>query len=232
MNRSRALILLSVMNLALTGCATRKFKPAPISPAETAFRLEARNLRDPGLRQFLEKNLGHQLSPWPVESWDLSTLTLAALYFSPEMEIARARTEAAEATVVTAGARTNPSLSVHPGVPSPYLFGLDLDFPIETAGKRRYRIERTRELTAGARFGLTNTAWKVRSQVRRAFLGHIVAARDLDLLRAEERLELSRVSLLRSGSPLARSHGRKSIPLASICRTPGWLFGSPRAASP
>jgi len=196
MNQTKKLILLCLVFLTLTGCAVRRYQPAPISPAETAFRLEARNLRDAGLRQFLEKNLGHQLSPWPVESWDLSTLTLAALYFSPEMEIARARTEAAEATVVTAGARPNPSLSVHPGVPSPYLFGLDLDFPIETAGKRRYRIERTRELTAGARFGLTNTAWKVRSQVRRAFLDHIVAARDLDLLRAEERLELRRVSLL------------------------------------
>src|SRR5713101_5697580 len=196
MNRSRALILLSVMNLALTGCATRKFKPAPISPAETAFRLEARNLRDPGLRQFLEKNLAHQLSPWPMQSWDLSALTLAALYFSPELEMARARTEAAEAAVVTAGARPNPSLSVQPGVPSPYLLGLSLDFPIETAGKRGYRIERAQQRNAVARFDLANTAWKVRSQVRRAFLDYIVAARDLDLLRTEGRLQSKRVRLL------------------------------------
>ncbi len=90
MNRSRALILLSVMNLALTGCATRKYKPAAISPAETASRLESRSLQGSDLREFLEKNLGHQLSPWPVKSWDLKELTLAALYFSPELEIARA----------------------------------------------------------------------------------------------------------------------------------------------
>src|SRR5712692_7684317 len=196
MNRSRALILLSVMNLTLTGCATRKYKPAAISPAETASRLESRSLEDGDLREFLEKNLGHQLSPWPVKSWDLKELTLAALYFSPELEIARARTEAAQAAVITAGARPNPSLSVQPGIPSPYLFSLDLDFPVETAGKRRYRVERARQLTAAAQFDLAHTAWKVRSQVRRALLDHIIAGRDLELLRNEERLQSKRVSLL------------------------------------
>ena len=196
MNPKKRLILLCLAIVALNGCAVRRYQPAPISASESASRLDSRTLQDPDLREFLQKNLGYQPSPWPPQRWDLSTLTLAALYFSPEMEIERARTEAAEAAVVTAGARPNPSLSVHPGVPSPYLFGLDLDFPIETAGKRRYRIERTEQLTVGARFGLASTAWKIRSQVRRAFLDHIVAARDLDLLRAEEHLESRRVSLL------------------------------------
>jgi cobalt-zinc-cadmium efflux system outer membrane protein len=196
MNETKKLTLLCLAALGLTGCAVRRYQPAPLSPTDTASHLESRNLQDPGLREFLEKNIGHALTPWPMENWDLSTLTLAALYFSPELQMARARTETAEAAVVTAGARPNPTLSVQPGVPSPYLFGLSLDFPIETAGKRGYRIERAQQLTAAARLDLANTAWKVRSQVRRAFLDSIVADRELDLLRAEERLQSRRVSLL------------------------------------
>ncbi len=196
MSQRKTLILLLLTIQALSGCATRRYRPAPISPAQTASRLQGRSLEDPGLREFLEKNLGHPLSPWPPQSWDLSTLALAALYFSPELEMARARSEAAEAGVITAGAHPNPILSVQPGVPSPYLLSLDLDFPVETAGKRRYRIERAKQQTAAARFDLANTAWKVRSQVRRAFLDHIVAARELELLRNEERLQSRRVSLL------------------------------------
>jgi outer membrane protein TolC len=196
MNQTKKLTLLCLATLGLTGCAVRRYQPAPISPTDTASLLESRNLQDPGLREFLEKNIGHSLSPWPLESWDLSTLTLAALHFSPELRMARARTEAAEAAVVTAGARPNPSVSVQPGVPSPYLLGLGLDFPIETAGKRGYRIERAQQLTAAARLDLANTAWKVRSQIRRAFLNYIATARDLDLLRADERLQSRHVSLL------------------------------------
>jgi outer membrane protein TolC len=196
MARPKKIALLCLVFLPLIGCAVRRYQPAPLSPIDTAARLESRNMQDPGLREFLQKNIGHALSPWPMESWDLSTVTLAALYFRPELEMARARTESAEAAVVTAGARPNPSFTTQPGVPSPYLFGLSLDFPIETAGKRGYRVERAQQLTAVARLELANAAWKVRSQARRAFLDSIVAGRELDVLRAEEGLQSRRVSLL------------------------------------
>jgi cobalt-zinc-cadmium efflux system outer membrane protein len=196
MDRPKKIALLCLVFLPLIGCAVRRYQPAPLSPTDSASRLESRNMQDPGLREFLQKNIGHALSPWPMESWDLSTVTLAALYFRPELEMARARAEAAEAAAVTAGARPNPTLAIQPGVPSPYLLGLSLDFPIETAGKRGYRIERAQQLTAAARLDLANTAWKVRSQTRRAFLDSIVADRELALLRADERLQSSRVSLL------------------------------------
>jgi cobalt-zinc-cadmium efflux system outer membrane protein len=196
MDQTKKIALLCLVFLPLIGCAVRRYQPAPLSPTDIAAHLERRNMQDSGLREFLQRNIGNAMSPWPMESWDLTTVTLAALYFRPELEMARARTEAAEAAVVTAGARPNPSLSIQPGVPSPYLLGLSLDFPIETAGKRGYRIERAQQLTAAARFDLANTVWKVRSQVRRAFLDSIVADRELDLLRADERLQSRRVSLL------------------------------------
>ncbi len=182
--------------LILTGCAARRYQPAPIVPAESAARLELRNLGDPSLQSFLEENVGHPLAPWPPKTWDLGTLSLAALYFHPTMEIARARVGEAQAAVVTAGARPNPGLSVAPGIPSPYLFSVDLAVPIETAGKRGHRIESARSLEHAARFDLADSAWKIRSGVRLALLNYLLASRTLDLLRSEEQVRGDQVNIL------------------------------------
>ncbi|HVB54870.1 MAG TPA: TolC family protein [Candidatus Acidoferrales bacterium] len=144
----------------------------------------------------MNKTSGHAITAWPPKSWDRELLTLAAFYFNPQMEIARAQTSRAEAAVITAGARPDPTLSVTPGVPSPYLLGLDFAIPIQTAGKRGYQILQARDLGEAARFNLANTAWKVRSAVRTALLNYLVAVRTLDQLRSQERIQSDRVDLL------------------------------------
>jgi cobalt-zinc-cadmium efflux system outer membrane protein len=182
--------------LVLAGCAARRYQPVPIVPRETASVLESRNLYDPELQTFLEKNLGHTATPWPLRTWDLRTLSLSAWFFNPTMEAARARVAEAQAAVVTAGARPNPSLSIAPGIPSPYLFNLDLAVPIETAGKRAHRIQSAGSLDQAARFDLADSAWKVRSGVRIALLNYLFASRSLDLLRSEEQVREDQVNIL------------------------------------
>ena len=105
--------------LSLSGCTARRYQPVPIVPTETASRLETRSLGDQGLHAFVEKNIGHVVTPWPPKTWNLGTLSLAALYLNPSLEGAKARVEEAQAAIVTAGARPNPSLSITPGLPSP-----------------------------------------------------------------------------------------------------------------
>jgi hypothetical protein len=109
-----------------TGCAVHRYHPAPIVASEMASRLESRNLSDTGLHSFEEMTLGHQVSPWPPKTWGLQTLSIAALYFNPALDVPRARVAALDAAIVTAGARPNPTFTVAPGVPSPYLLSLDL----------------------------------------------------------------------------------------------------------
>src|SRR6266478_3178378 len=113
--RSQAVLILFV-GLLLSSCAARRYQSAPIVPAETASWLRSANLADPGLQAFLEKNVGHPLTPWPPKTWSFGTLSLAALYFSPTLDAARARAEEAQAAIVTAGARPNPTLSLAPGI--------------------------------------------------------------------------------------------------------------------
>jgi outer membrane protein TolC len=136
------------------------------------------------------------VSPWPPKTWDLQTLSLAALYFNPALESARARAAGAEAALVTAGARPDPSLSIAPGIPTPYLLTLDFAFPIETAGKRGHRIQVARSLDQAARFDLADSAWTIRSGVRIALVNYLLACRSLESLRSEEKVREDQVNIL------------------------------------
>lgn len=180
----------------MAGCAPRRYQAVPLVPSESAARLEARSFGEPGLQAYVETHLGHAVSPWPPKTWDLRMFSLAALYFNPVMETARARVAEAEAATVTAGARPNPTLSIAPGIPSPYLFNLELAVPIETAGKRGYRMQSARSLDQAAQFDLADSAWRVRSGVRAALLNCLLAARGMESLHSEEELRTEQVRLL------------------------------------
>ncbi len=199
----------------LAGCAVQRYRPAPIVASATASAFASRNLADPGLRSFEEQNLGHPLSSWPPKTWDLQTLSLAALYFSPALESARARVAATEASLVTAGARPNPSLSIAPGIPSPYLLTLDFSFPIETAGKRVHRIQVAHSLDQAARFDLADSAWTIHGGVRIALLNYLLASRTLESFRSEEKVREDQVDILEQIFS-AGEIPRQSVDLARI----------------
>ena len=185
--RAAASVLLRIV-LSLTavffaaGCA--RFQDQTLEAGRTAAQLEARSLADTGLRAFLQTNLQTELSPWPLALWDLKLLTLAALYYQPSLDLARAQWETAQAKVITAGGRPNPSVSVVPeynanpaGGVTPWLPAVNFDIPIETAGKRGHRLAAARQLAESARLALASAAWQVRSRLRASLLDFAVAGR-------------------------------------------------------
>src|ERR1700682_6008481 len=201
--------------LSLAGCAAQRYQAAPIVASTPASRLESRNLADSGLQSFLEQNLGHSVSPWPPASWDLQTLSLAAIYFNPALDSARARVAGSAAALITAGARPNPTLSIAPGIPSPYLLTLDFAIPIETAGKRGHRIQVARSIDQATRFDLADSAWTVRSGVRSALLNYIIASQNLELFRSEENVRQDQINIL-DRIVFAGEMPRQNVDLARI----------------
>lgn len=101
---------------------------------------------------------------------------LAAFYFSPELDLARAQWGTAQAGLVTAGQRPNPTLSASPQynvttlTPSPWIAAVNLDLPLETAGKRGHRLAQARHLSEAAGLNIASVAWRVRGKVRRALV--------------------------------------------------------------
>ena len=161
--------------LLLAGCAN--YVPKPLDPAVQESAFESRRLDGADVRQFIERSLGHEITPWPPKSWDITTLTLAALHFHPDLDKAQAQRLLAEAGIVAAGARPNPTVNSSlqhstdtTGGRSPWTYGVGVDVPIETAGKRDYRIERARYLAQAATLRQAETLWQVRSRVRASLL--------------------------------------------------------------
>ena len=206
----------------LAGCA--HYHPRPLSAEQTATQLESRRLADEGLRKFMAQNSGHALESWPLANWNLDSLTLAALYFHPDLAVARAQWQLAQAGVKSAGGRPNPTLSVSPqystttAIPSPWGPSVNFDLPIETAGKRSKRIAEAEKISESARWQFVAAAWQIRSGVRSALADYSQAQRRLPLLHQQIAAQQAIVALMQ-GSFAAGATSRPELTTAQMALT-------------
>jgi outer membrane protein TolC len=193
-----------VLGAAVTGCA--HYKAAPLAPEQTAAALDRRSFDAPGLRDFIQKNLHRDAATWPPSEWDFELLTMAAIYYHPDMELARAEWGVVRAGIETAGARPNPSVTLAPGLNfnhinaapglSPWIPVASFDVPIETAGKRGKRIAQAERLSESARLNIAATAWQVRAKVRGGMLDLTAAQQRQALLQEQISMQEQMVSLM------------------------------------
>jgi cobalt-zinc-cadmium efflux system outer membrane protein len=190
----------SLAALLLGGCV--HYQARPIDPARSAEALAARSLGDPELRSFVEANAESRSQSWPPPAWDLRALTLAAFYFQPDLDVARARWSVARGGTITAGEWPNPTLAAGAGYntttksPSPWIPFVAVDLPIETAGKRGHRIVMASHLSEAARLELASAAWRVRSRLRAALVELWLAEEEKTLREEQQALHQDNVRLL------------------------------------
>lgn len=194
--RTIATALLVVGVAALGGCA--HYEAQPLSATAVQRSLQERSLDAPELHALVQEQL-HRTAP----PWDFAALTLAAWYFSPELDKARAEYQARSAAVITAGQGPLPTLvlpfeynTTPKSGESPYTLGLGLDIPVETAGKRDYRVASARASSLAARFDIDASAWRVRRQLRAQLLALWDARARVRLLEAQLALRERLVQLV------------------------------------
>ena len=185
--------IVAIAFLLLIAASCVPYRPRPISAEHGMDDFEARRLAGAEISAYLQSR--PETAPWPPSSWDLRALTLAAMYYSPDLDVARAQWGTAQAGRITAGERPNPAANIVMGYNStspvsevtPWIPEAALEIPIETAGKRGYRIAEARHLSEAARLNILSVAWDVRSRLRRAFL-------DLFSARETEKLQNAQLS--------------------------------------
>lgn len=154
------------------------------------------------LKAFLEQNLHQQIEPWPPTAWDFDKLALAAFYYHPSIEVARAQWAVARGGEITAGQRPNPTLNLLPGyssttsIPSPWLPFTWIDIPIETAGKRTRRRAQAAQLSEAARLNISTAAWQVRSALRASLVDLSLTGQKLALLQKQLSIQLEIAEVL------------------------------------
>jgi outer membrane protein TolC len=185
-------VLLWVVAGSLSGCAHYAARPIDAAASEQRFR--ARSLDDPGLKAFINR------PNWPPARLTLNDLYAIALYFDPELDIARAKLNTARAAVIAAGARPNPSLSLSGGwtnaPESPFVLDFFPALTIETRNKRGLRILEARKLAEAAQVDLHAAAWQTLSRVRSAWLAFAMNTRLETILADQVAAQSGAVTLL------------------------------------
>jgi len=185
---SRGCLHLVGLALGIMTASCAQYEARPIAPTESLEDYESRRLDDPQLASFLSSR--GEVGVFPPVAWALQDLTLAAFYYSPELDVARAQWAVASGGVLTAGGRPNPTLTGGTGYNAttsaseitPWIPEVSLELPLEIAGKRGIRVAAAQQRSEAARFSLFTAAWQVRSRVRQAFLGMYVAQQSDSLL--------------------------------------------------
>jgi outer membrane protein TolC len=125
---------------------------------------DARTLADPELAPVAETS-----GSWPPNPLDLPTATRIALVRAPAVAEARAEWAAAEARLVTAKQRRNPTVTVALGL-LPLIPEVALDLPLSPPGRRARRIQAAELAVDAARLRVYSSAWAAWSDVAHALV--------------------------------------------------------------
>ena len=164
--------LFASVALLAPGCAS---VPSPaLRPEVRAAALDARAFSNPRLATFLAAS--GMPADGPENAWNLQRLTLAAVYFHPDIEVADARLAVAQAAIRTAAQRPKPVLCLAPQFnasnanPSSWIVGTSINLLLELFGKRDARTAEAKALAEAARFDVDTASWQVRGRVRTAMV--------------------------------------------------------------
>ena len=182
------------LGLALCLDSCIRYHSLEVVPEKTLADFQHRSLDSRELHDFFIAN-GKTLE-WPIQTWDLHSLTLAGFFYHPDLDVARAQWAVAEAGRITAGERPNPDINLTTDYNSsakgsgvtPWSPGLSFDITIETAGKRGYRVSQARHLSRSAYLNIRSAAWQVRARLRQAFLELYAAQEQQAILSNRQRI--------------------------------------------
>ena len=178
--------------LLLSNCV--KYQAHPLDPPHSEQQFRTRSLADPGLIAFLKR------ADWPPAKLQLRDLYAVALYYNPDLDVARAHLRTAQAGIITANTRPNPSIGIGGGYTnapeSPLVFYFTPSVIMETGGKRAIRTLEAGKLAEAARVDVDATAWRVLSSVRAAWVDYAMALRDVDVLNNEIRARNETIAIL------------------------------------
>ena len=173
---SNLLIATLSASILLAACTNEKYQAKPINQQHTAAKIFAKDPLSADFKAYLIKQ-GYQEGELPFTSWDLNELTLSALYHHPKLDIAKAQLALANAQLKTASQKQNPTLSGSIARSNqanedirPWAYGLNVEIPIQTAGKRQIRVEEAQHLQEIARIDVADAAWQLRSQIAKDLL--------------------------------------------------------------
>lgn len=168
MQNIRIILTLALLCLFIASCATH-IASKPLVGAST--KILAKDPTSPAFESYLIQQ-GFAKSQLPLAEWDVDTLTFCALFYHTKLDIAKERLALSQLAIQTAGVKKTPTINgsiAHSNQKNddlkPWAYGLSVDIPIETNGKRDIRIEKAKNNAEAVRLDVAETAWQLRHQI-------------------------------------------------------------------
>jgi len=184
-----AFYLSSLTLILLSACAPYKYEAKPIQTEQNVEHYLMRDLGATELRAYLD-TYQYETGQWPLSSWDLEGLTLAAYYFNTDLQVALAELHKAQVHLGEVNPPINPDVQIplehHSdtgGGRSPWLFGLLVDFVLEREARRQARYDQASAEERVARVHVNQSAWSVFDNVRRSYADFCSNQRSRNYLR-------------------------------------------------
>ncbi|AKR43283.1 hypothetical protein ACJ67_07465 [Methylophilus sp. TWE2] len=162
-------LLAYVLPLLLTACGIA-FQANPIPEQQNIETIQQATPTQNGFKTFVQTQSPQ--TTWPIQAWDIDSLTLSALYFHPLLKVAKSDYAVALAGITSAGLRPQVGLNGHlsqsnraNGDINPWAYGLQVDIPVITANKRQINIEIAQYQADIAKIQISETAWMLRQQL-------------------------------------------------------------------
>lgn len=234
---SKRLIAVICTSLLFAACAKEKYQAKPIDQQQITTKIFAKDPLSADFKVYLIKQ-GYNESELPFTSWGLHEMTLSALYHHPKLDIAKAQLALANAQLDSAGQKQNPTLSGSIARSDqanqdirPWAYGLNVEIPIETAGKRDIRIEQAQHLQEIARIDVADTAWQLRSQIAKDLLRYHENIARLKLLQQEIDRQTDIVNMLEKRVAVGMLSNTDVLASKILLQAKKAAFDAERAAS-
>ena len=200
---SKTVVLCVLLAALVTACAKEKYQAKPINAQAISAKIYAKDPLSADFKAYLIKQ-GYKVEDIPFKSWGIDELTASALYHHSKLDVTKAQLALANAQLETASQKQNPTLggsiarsNQANGDIRPWAYGLNVEIPIETAGKREIRIEEAQHLQAVASIDVADTAWQLRSQIAKDLLRYHENVARQQLLQQEISKHIDIISMLR-----------------------------------
>jgi outer membrane protein, heavy metal efflux system len=181
-------ILLVVMLGCITSCANLPYTAKPLDTEQALQKFQEKSIYSQAFKAYLLKQ-GYSEQAVPFSAWGLDELTYAALFYHPDLSLAKSKLALAQSNAEISGLRQNPSINAQlahsnlaNGDKEPWAYGLQVEIPIETTSKRAIKVEKAQHLEEVARMDVAEMAWNLRHQLELGIIDYAENAENIKLL--------------------------------------------------
>ena len=195
--------------LLLAACAKQDYVASPIDTEASFLSVIEQAPDESGFKSFLSEN-GFDTQIWPIQQWDIDSLTLSGLYFDPQLKAELAGLDVFDADTDIARQRRNPRLSVpleHRAEDrgTPWSYGLVTQILYERKDKRMARIAQAQAKKQAARIRVQQKAWALYIGMHRDLVVYRNTLRRHGLLAQQQELLEEALQLVQRRFDLGRA---------------------------